>query len=97
MTDKNAYDRFDVVRREAVMIAESLKLAAYRVRDPETGEYGPLQFHMTFDNCVMAVMGTEAAKLFATFVTATLGANNERPHAATDQEGAGIPPGGNAT
>lgn len=77
----NTYDKFDTVRREAVMIADGpfsqLKLAAYRVRDPETGEWSPLQFHMIYDNTVMAVMGEEGAKLFARFVTQTLEGQNE--------------------
>ena len=43
--------------------------AAYRVRDPETNEFSNLQFHATWNNTVLAVMGEEAAKLFARFVT----------------------------
>ncbi len=71
----NAYDRYDTVRREAVIIADgvgSLKLAAYKVRDPETGIYGLLQFHVTYDNIVLCLMGEEVAKLFARFVNDTL-------------------------
>ena len=58
-----------MVRREAVIRAGVMKVAAYRVRDPETGEFSPLQFHMTYDNTIIAMMGEEAAKLFATFVS----------------------------
>ena len=49
--------------------AGELKLAAYRVRDPENGEFSNLQFHATFNNMVLAVMGEESAKLFSKFVT----------------------------
>lgn len=79
---KNHYDRFDTVARDAVIIADGagqLKIAAYRVRDPENGEWGPLQFHMTHDNTVLAVMGAEAAKLFARFVTNTVGSEPGAP------------------
>lgn len=73
MTETNTYDTRDIVRRESVLIADgagsSLKLAAYRVRDPETNEFSNLQFHATWNNTVLAVMGEEAAKLFARFVT----------------------------
>ncbi len=65
----NTYDRTDMVRREKIIIAGPLKIAAYRVRDPETDEFGCLQYHMTYDNTVMAVMSESAAKLFASFVT----------------------------
>lgn len=79
---ENRYDKRDIVRREAVLIADgigSMKMAAYRVRDPETGEFSPLQFHFTYDNTVMAVMGESAAKLFAKFINDTLGINQEQP------------------
>ena len=72
----NTYDSRDIVRREAVIIADgagSLKVAAYRVRDPETGNFSDLQFHATFNNMVLAVMGEQSAKLFASFVNQTLG------------------------
>lgn len=75
MTEKNHYDRFDTVSRETVLHASgsgSLKIAAYKVRDPETGEWSDLQFHMTHDNTVLAVMSKEAARLFALFVNRTL-------------------------
>lgn len=54
-------------------VFESMKLGAYRVRDPETGEFGPTQFHMTHGNYVLAVMGESSATLFANFVFDTLG------------------------
>lgn len=74
----NRYDSRDIVRRSAAMMAsheqtgEHLKLAAYRVRDPVTGEFSTLQFHATYGNTVHAVMSQEMARLFATFVTSTL-------------------------
>lgn len=68
MEMKNTYDKDDMIRREKVLIAGPIKLAAYRVRDTETGEFSKLQYHMTYDNTVMAVMGEEAAKLFVQFV-----------------------------
>lgn len=74
MTD-NVYDKRDIVRREHVLMAEgsgALKMAAYRVRDPETGEFSKLQFHATYNNMVLAVMEEESAKLFATFVKSSL-------------------------
>lgn len=66
---ENNHDIFDMVKRESVLVAGSLKIAAYRVRDPETLEWSKLQFHMTYDNLVLAVMPEEAARLFASFVT----------------------------
>ena len=69
----NTYDKTDSVRRVSLMTAEALKVACYTVRDPETGEHGPRQFHMTYDNTVMALMGEQAARLFADFVNRTLG------------------------
>jgi hypothetical protein len=68
VTHQNRYDKHDMVKREAVLIAGPLKLAAYRVRDSETLEWSKMQFHMTHDNTVMAVMSEEAAKLFSGFV-----------------------------
>ena len=68
MPKKNNYDKNDMISRESVIVAGAFKIAAYRLRDPETMEWGALQFHMTYDNTVMAVMGEEAAKLFASFV-----------------------------
>ncbi len=69
---KNHYDNKDRIQRGAVIIAGALKMASYRVRDPETDEWGPQQFHATFDNHVLALMSEETAKLFAKFVNATL-------------------------
>ena len=72
----NTYDKTDRVRRIACTIADGplsqLRIAAYTVRDPETGEHSNLQFHATFNNQVLAVMGEESATLFARFVTETL-------------------------
>lgn len=80
---ENTYDKRDIIRREACMIADGtfaqLKIAAYRVRDLDTGEFSPLQFHMTYNNMVMAVMEEQAAKLFARFVTSTLEGRNASP------------------
>lgn len=65
---ENKYDKNDRVKRVKMLRAAAFKLAAYRIRDPETDEWSSLQYHMTYDNTVMAVMGEEAAKLFAKFV-----------------------------
>jgi hypothetical protein len=64
----NSYDKRDLVDREGAIIAGPLKMACYRVRDPYSGEFGGRQFHATFDNTILALMGEEAAKLFARFV-----------------------------
>ncbi len=74
---KNSYDTRDQVKRGSVIIAGPLKLAEYKVRDPETQEWSDSQFHMTIDNTVMAVMGASAAKLFAKFVTDNLPADED--------------------
>ena len=67
---RNHYDSSDVVRLESSLVAGPLKIAAYKVRDIGTGEMNhKLQFHMTYDNHVLALMGEESAKLFAKFVT----------------------------
>lgn len=68
-----AYDKNDIVLRNSVILAGDLKMAAYQVRDVETGELSKTQFHMTANNTVLAVMGEESAKLFCTFVEMTLG------------------------
>lgn len=68
----NSYDKTDQVERLSVIIAGPLKVAAYRVRDPETQEWSKIQFHMTCNNMVLGVMGEESAKLFASFVDQTL-------------------------
>ena len=73
----NTYDKNDIVRRRAVLIAGPMKLAAYTVLDIETGEHGPVQFHMTYDNTVMAVMGENSARLFVRFVAENLPAAPE--------------------
>lgn len=70
---KNTYDRFDTVKREKVIVADGgigsqMKMAAYRVRDPETGEWSKLQYHVTFNNMIIAMMDEESAKLFVRFV-----------------------------
>lgn len=62
----NRYDRKDMVDRVMVMMAGPLKFAAYKVRDPETDEWGPMQFHLMYDNHVMAVLSEQSAKLFVT-------------------------------
>jgi hypothetical protein len=95
------YDKKDRVDRVSVIIAGPLKVAAYRVRDPVTDEWSPLQFHMTFDNVVMALMGEESAKLFSKFVRDTLpsrqsavwvadakGALTEQPFTAPESDAA---------
>lgn len=64
----NQYDKTDTVRRLAALIAGPMKLAAYTVLDPETGEHGDVQFHMTYNNTVMAVLGEQSARLFVRFV-----------------------------
>lgn len=66
---ENWYDRKDMVKMEACLGSGMVKIAAYQVRDPEDGEWSPLQYHMTYGNTVMCVMGAEAAKLFARFVS----------------------------
>lgn len=68
----STYDKKGIVLQPHVLRAGSLKLAAYRVRDLESGNFSKLQFHMTYDNTVMAVMEEEAAKLFCKFVHDTL-------------------------
>ena len=68
----NRYDRRDMVQRLGRIEAGAMKIAAYRVRDPETDEWGSAQFHLTYDNTVLGVMGEQAARLFVTFVTTTL-------------------------
>lgn len=52
---------------------ERMRIAAYRVKDPETGERSNLQFHFTHGPTVLAVLGENAAKLFANFIFDTLG------------------------
>jgi len=83
---KNSYDKNDMVRREAALIAGPLKVAAYRVRDPETLQWSNLQFHMTFNNTVMAVMGESGAELFANFVRDTLEKQSENSAAVKEYQ-----------
>lgn len=59
----NNYDKNDIIKREAVVIAGAMKVASYRVKDIETGEFGNLQFHLTLDNHVMAVLSESSARL----------------------------------
>ncbi len=73
----NQYDKRDRVKRGAVIIAGSLKMATYHVRDLETDEWGPQQFHATYDNQVLAMMSEETAKLFAKFINSTLTGEND--------------------
>ncbi len=68
----NHYDEQDIVRSIGLMMAGGLRIAAYRVRDPETKAFGAVQFHMTYNNRVMALMSEEAAKVFCQFVKDTL-------------------------
>lgn len=68
----NTYDKLDRVKREAVVIAGPIKMAAYRVRDPETQEWSPLQFHLTYDNTIMAMLGENSGRMLAKFITDTL-------------------------
>lgn len=70
---RNRYDKRDRVKQEAMMRAAGFKIAAYRVRDPETDEWSKIQFHMTYENTVMGILGEESAKLFANFIRQTLG------------------------
>lgn len=78
----STYDKNGLVQQPHLLRAGVLKLAAYRVRDFETGEMSKLQFHMTYDNTVMAVMEEGAAKLFCKFVKDTL-----NPMGTTDAVG----------
>ena len=66
------------------MLAGPIKIASYRVRDPETLEWSSRQYHLTCGNTVMAVMGEEAAKLFIRFVQGHDAVQND---AATEEGG----------
>lgn len=83
---ENTYDKRDIVRRVRFLHADGvrhqLKIAAYRVLDPETGEYSKLQFHITCDNTIMAMMGEGMANIFADFVKETIAA--EKPNEQSD-------------
>lgn len=53
MTDQNAYDPDDFVRRETIMLCEGMKFATYRVRNPtaepgDVDEFSEPQHHMTW-------------------------------------------------
>lgn len=65
----NDYDKKDMVEMLSRIEAGPLRIAAYRVRDPETLEWGEVEFHMTCNNYILAKMSKEAAKLFSSFVT----------------------------
>lgn len=67
--NKNNYDKTDKVRQLAMIRGGGLKLAEYQVRDPETGEWSGSQFHMTYGDTVMCVMGEYSARLFAKFIS----------------------------
>lgn len=64
--NENRYSRADTVDRIMDMMAGPLKFGAYRVRDPETDAWSPIQFHLLYDNHVLAVMSESSAKLFVT-------------------------------
>lgn len=81
MNEKNNYDKLDQIKRESVLLAGPIKIAAYRVRDPDTQEWSSRQFHFTYDNHVVAVMDETSARLFSGFVTRAAG--DQRP-CATD-------------
>ena len=80
----NEYDRLDQIKQIGRLEGQGLKIAAYQVRDPATGEFGPVQFHMTHDNHVLAVMSVNAAQLFTLFV---LDITGERPLVPAAAEG----------
>lgn len=64
----NKYDKDDIIRREAMIRAGAIKIASYRVKDIETGDFGPLQIHFTYDNTVLAVLSEGSAKLLHNFI-----------------------------
>jgi hypothetical protein len=68
----NHYDRRDMVQMHGKIMAGAVKIAAYKVRDPETLEWSVMQFHMTYNNMVMGMLEEQGAKLFANFITSTL-------------------------
>lgn len=69
---RNTYDKYDLIKQVSMLRAGPVTFAAYRVRDLQTMKWSSLQFHLTCDNTVMAVMDEDAAKLFVTLVTRTL-------------------------
>src|ERR1700761_135125 len=58
---RKARDANGNVHMVAELRAGGIKLGAYRVKDPETGDLSTIQFHMTDNNYVCAVMGQEAS------------------------------------
>lgn len=64
---ENKYDSRDIIRRESVLQAEGFKIASYRVRDPETNEFGDLQYHITHNNTVIAIMSETMLRLLIQF------------------------------
>lgn len=71
----NQWDNDDLVRCIGIMTAGGLRMAGYRVRDPESKLFGPVQFHATYNNMVLAVMGEDTARAFSDFIRNTLGIN----------------------
>lgn len=59
----NKYDKNDIIKLESKVIAGPMQVGCYRVKDVETGEFGKMQIHLTFDNHVMAVLSENSAKL----------------------------------
>jgi len=59
------------VLRESEIRAGPLRLMADRVWNLD--KYGPIQFQMTYDGDVEALMGEGSAKIFCQFVQDTLG------------------------
>lgn len=50
----------------------NLKISAFRMRDPETGQESELQFHMVYSGVVLAVMDQYSASIFSDFVQRNL-------------------------
>jgi hypothetical protein len=71
MRDLTKWDGDNVVR-EAEIRANGLHLMADRVWNPKLNKYGPIQFQMTHDGDITALMEEGAAKLFCLFVKETL-------------------------
>lgn len=64
----STYDSRDIVRQHYVLRAGPLKFAVYSVRDGNEGQHGQLQYHFTYDNCIMAMMACGDAISFANFI-----------------------------
>jgi hypothetical protein len=62
------------VIRGATIIAGPLRLAQYKAFDYTVEEWSSWQYHMTYNNHVMAIMGESSAKLFAKFIMENSGA-----------------------